>query len=265
MNPQLQALQDNGCYEAQGFGGNANPTYSGIGLLGHPGIDEHCGYGTPIKALASGKVFSLYPVDHPASDGYTAIMTLCSTPLEDFEFLYGHVSEIDVQIGDVVNAGDVIGKEGNHGPIYSGNRLITLAEQAAGNHEGSHRHYQKRPVLKTRKLNGVALNNGQGVNPDAYGFYYQVYAPNNGYAGCVDWTVPLFNRNLFVGASGYDVFLLQRALVLEGYATFTPTGNFGPMTLAAVISYQKANNLPATGYCGLLTRARLNWRYSQLS
>jgi hypothetical protein len=33
---------------------------------------------------------------------------------------------------------------------------------------------------------------------------------------CVDWTLPLFNRNLSILSSGYDVYLLQKALVREG-------------------------------------------------
>ena len=61
--------------------------------------------------------------------------------------------------------------------------------------------------------------------------YYQV--AENGFNGCTDWS-----------------YLLQRALVLEGCGSFSPTGNFGPLTLAAVIKYQIKHGItPNAGYC----------------
>src|SRR6195952_5607296 len=151
MDP-INTLIRNGCFEGQGFSLNLNPSYDQGGLLGHTGVDVNCGWGTPVAALASGLVYSTYPIDAPASDGYTAVFTICETPLEVFEFSYGHVSEIDCQIGQQVKAGDIVAKEGNHGVGYVGNRLITPAEQRAGDHEGSHRHYQKRVVFKTQRM-----------------------------------------------------------------------------------------------------------------
>lgn len=262
----MKVPQDIGptCVEGQGFGQNFNPSYHLGGLIGHTGIDVNCGWASPIAALCSGIVYSTYPVEHPASDGYTAVFTLVETPLETFEFSYGHVSEIDCTIGQQVKVGDVIAKEGNHGTVYSGNTLITLAMQAAGDHDGHHRHYQKRPVFKTKNpgtnqvlttANGAYYNDG----------FYQVYDYQNGFNGCVNWDAPLFNRSLGLFNTGYDVFLLQRALVLEGYATFDPTGYFGPLTRSAVQRYQKAKGLEQVGSVGPLTRQALNATYSQLS
>jgi len=68
-----------------------------------------------------------------------------------------------------------------------------------------------------------------------------------------------FNKNLYFGMRNTDVLLLQKRLVKEGFATFTPTGYFGLKTLQAVISYQKANFIsPAVGYVGEITRKSLN-------
>lgn len=256
------------CMEGQGFGQNYNPSYHNGGLLGHTGIDINCGYGTSIQALCSGLVYSTFSVEKPASDGYTAVFTLVETPLEIFEFSYGHVSEIDCQIGQQVKTGDVIAKEGNFGTVYVGNTLITLAQEQAGDHDGHHRHYQKRPVIKTKNLSDVienlGLSNAQGWYKDAEGYYYQTYDYFNGFNGCVDWTLPLFNRNLSVGSTGYDVYLLQKALSLQGFATYAPTGFFGLKTLASVIQLQGVWGLPQTGFVGQLTRAKLNSLYSQL-
>jgi hypothetical protein len=263
--PQLNTLLTHGCFEGQGFGKNYNPLYRDGGDLGHPGVDVECGYASPINPLARGFVYSMYTPDHPANDGYTAVFTVCETPLEVFEMSYGHVSEIDCKTGDYVTPQDIIAKEGNHGPVYSGNTQITLAMQAAGDHRGHHRHYQKRPLIKTSQLRGVGLQTANGTYRDAMGNYYQVYAPYNGFRGCIDWTAPMFPRDLGFLAVGYDVYLLQKAMVREGFATYAPTGNFGALTFASVRAYQKAHSLPATGYCGPRTRALLNASYSQLS
>jgi peptidoglycan hydrolase-like protein with peptidoglycan-binding domain len=267
MEPKLQELVvTDHCAEGQGFALNYNPSYHDGGLLGHTGVDVSCGWGTPVAALADGYVYSTYPIEHPASDGYTAVFTIVETPLEVFEMSYGHVSEIDCQIGQQVKVGDIIAKEGNHGTVYSGNTLITLAMQAAGDHRGAHRHYQKRPVIKTQTLHGTALSTAEGTYRDELGNYYQVYDFENGFNGCVDWTQPLFPRDLFVGRSGYDVYLLQKAIVLEGCGSFDPTGYFGVLTLAGAIALQKKHGIsPTLGYVGPLTRAYLNAAYHQLS
>jgi hypothetical protein len=189
--------------------------------------------------------------------------------LETFEFSYGHVPEIDCQIGHHVKAGDVIAKEGNHGTVYSGNVQITLAMQAAGNHDGHHRHYQKRPVIKTKNLQDtldhMGLSNSQGWYQDSEGFYYQVYDYDNGFNGCVDWTLPLFNRDLQQGMKGYDVCLLQKALVLEvGFDPRFCIGIFGPKTFDGVKGLQAKHGIDQVGRCGPATRGYLNSVYKQL-
>lgn len=62
-----------------------------------------------------------------------------------------------------------------------------------------------------------------------------------------------FTQNLTVGSTGAEVTQLQTTLGV------TPvTGYFGPITKAAVVKYQIANNISGTGYVGPLTRAALN-------
>lgn len=264
----------NACYQAQGFGSNPNPLYNGEGIKGHPGIDIHCGYGSPIISPVNGLVFSTFQPERPATDGYTKIAIYVETDLEMGEFEIGHVSEIDCKIGDRVTIGQVIGKEGNKGPVYSGDTLITLAQQAAGNHDGSHRHYQWRPVgAKNARMTGVPCLSQNitypdhvtnGVWHDANGMVAEMYDHANGYDGCVDWTAPLFSRNLYPGMSGYDVFLLQKALIKFG-ATFTPNhGTFGPSTLYWLMKFQSAHGLIPAPVCGPGTRAILNTAYPPL-
>ncbi len=257
------------CTLGQAFGGNQNTFYAGQGLKGHPGCDEHCGYGTDIASYVDQFIYTLYPVGAPANDGYTAIFGIVETDLEVFEWIEGHVSRIDVSIGDSVKKGQVIGAEGNHGVVYQGPELITLAMQAAGDHRGSHRHIQKRPLNKVR-LTSVSkqyLRTRDRVPyRDDNGFYYEIVMPYNGYAGCVDPLAPLFPRDLFVGRTGYDVLLLQRAMCHRGYLSQENCiGTFGPKTAAAVIKYQAWYGInPMLGYCGPRTRAVLNEEFSQV-
>jgi hypothetical protein len=70
-------------------------------------------------------------------------------------------------------------------------------------------------------------------------------------------TKKLFLKDLKLGSFGTDVKYLQARLGMP-MDTFG-FGIFGLKTKAAVIAYQKANNItPAVGYCGQITRASLN-------
>ena len=89
-----------------------------------------------------------------------------------------------------------------------------------------HRHYQKRPVKKVTHTDPSKhyLQTGNGIYLKD-GNYYEIYDYDNGFNGCTDWTAPLFNRNLQKGMTGYDVYLLQKALVLEvGFDRQTASG-----------------------------------------
>jgi hypothetical protein len=70
-----------------------------------------------------------------------------------------------------------------------------------------------------------------------------------------------FTKNLSYGSRGEDVSELQKILLAQGYLklrTGLPTGWFGPLTRAALIKWQTANGVPATGVFGPLSRAKMN-------
>src|SRR5215510_15301380 len=90
-----------------GVGGRRNP-FGGRGYEYHEGQDIDAAYGTPVQVAATGKVVvagrqrgygNVVYVDHGA--GLTT--------------RYGHLSEIDVRVGDAVLRGQVIGKVGSTG------------------------------------------------------------------------------------------------------------------------------------------------------
>ena len=77
-----------------------------------------------------------------------------------------------------------------------------------------------------------------------------------------------FSTDLMVGSKGADVMNLQKVLnmnaatqVSSGTSAGAPgyeTSTFGPATKAAVMKWQKSAGLPATGYFGPLSRAKVN-------
>ena len=70
-------------------------------------------------------------------------------------------------------------------------------------------------------------------------------------------TAAAFTSDLEFGMDGADVLHLQNLMTSKGYMTATPNGHFGPATQAAVTAWQKASGLPATGYFGPLSRAKI--------
>jgi len=74
-----------------------------------------------------------------------------------------------------------------------------------------------------------------------------------------NYPIHQFETNLKQGMSGDEVKLLQWVLVEAGFLEEKyKTGNFRVITFNAVRQFQKANGIPATGFVGALTRAKLN-------
>jgi murein DD-endopeptidase MepM/ murein hydrolase activator NlpD len=89
------------------FGNRFNPFTGGGGEF-HPGLDFRGEIGDPIKSTASGVVnFAGY------QNGYGNVVRISLD--NGYEILFGHMSEIDVQQGQTVQAGDVVGKVGSTG------------------------------------------------------------------------------------------------------------------------------------------------------
>ena len=71
------------------------------------------------------------------------------------------------------------------------------------------------------------------------------------------------NKNLNFGENNDDIKIVQNALFDLGFIKNQEniTGYFGPMTLAAIKSFQKENNIPVTGFIGEKTRKIINNLY----
>ena len=253
------------------FGGNANPSYKGVGLRGHTGEDTDNGFGSVIHSPFDMYVYKVLTPANPARDGsgFTGVFGIVDDGIECFEYLIGHCNPT-VSQGTHIAAGTQIGTEANHGMVYEGGVQITLAMQQAGDKRGAHRHNQKRPVLKVRHtqpgftyLDLYSDSPAGSIFYDANGFYYQAWNYGNGYNGCIDPAKSVFQRDLAIGVSGYDVFVLQNILVREGCGNFEATGYFGNLTLAAMMKLQnKVGILPDAGYFGPKTRTLLQNKYN---
>lgn len=69
------------------------------------------------------------------------------------------------------------------------------------------------------------------------------------------------NQNLQLGDSGQAVIVLQKFLEFKKFLTLpngVTEGYFGNITQLALIAFQRSIGLPATGYCGLMTRAAID-------
>lgn len=66
------------------------------------------------------------------------------------------------------------------------------------------------------------------------------------------------DKNLSYGSKGSQVTELQEFLIDRGFLQGIATGNFYSLTLKAVKTFQSANNIPSTGYVGILTRTSIN-------
>ena len=67
-----------------------------------------------------------------------------------------------------------------------------------------------------------------------------------------------FSSDMTVGDSGADVTALQNRLTQLGIYSGPITGYYGPLTAAAVRSYQTSRGISPVGVVGPLTRAMLN-------
>jgi murein DD-endopeptidase MepM/ murein hydrolase activator NlpD len=74
----------------------------------HTGVDMACPVGTPVTNVMGGQVtFAGY-----SNAGYGYLVIVENQGVQSF---YGHLSRIDVQVGQTVGAGDVVGASGNTG------------------------------------------------------------------------------------------------------------------------------------------------------
>lgn len=96
--------------------------YKGISYhqKGHKGVDIAAPAGTPIKSSISGEVIGVFDNDTQGYRGYGNSVLVKGK--DDMYYFYAHMSSVNVQIGDKVKSGDVLGGVGSTGNS-TGNHL----------------------------------------------------------------------------------------------------------------------------------------------
>lgn len=111
-------------------------------LIGHNGIDIVAPWGTPILAVAAGKVTDCK--NNPG--GYGKHVRIFDGK---YEHTYGHLSEIRVDVGEEVVMGQEIGLMGNTGFVVSGATPFWKHNPYAG----THLHYGIREMKRVSVVN----------------------------------------------------------------------------------------------------------------
>lgn len=198
-----------GTYHISQLFGENPQYYSQLGLKGHNGIDLACNIGTDVLASHDGVIVQA----NVGSDGYTWVNIVSNDTYKGTHYstIYGHLSHMNVTIGQSVKRGDVIGKSGNSG------RFTT----------GPHLHWQFQ----------FCDEKGNRTNT------------NNGYNGAVN-QLPFidfgfgdfkFTRTLKKGMQGDDVKAMQKLCYIFGYWDYPKyafTGYFGDYTNGRVVDIQ---------------------------
>lgn len=99
----------------------------GTCLEGHNGIDIVRPWGTPILSVCKGKVVEV----KDDSGGFGKHIRIIG---ERYEWVYGHLSQIEVSLGQMVDAGTQIGLMGNTGFVVSGATPYWKYNPYAGTH-----------------------------------------------------------------------------------------------------------------------------------
>lgn len=192
----------------------------------NPGTDYAVPTGTPIKAVADGTITGIVTT-FKGSGGRMIFQSFPSGHNAD----YLHLSRIDVQPGQAVKQGQIIGLSGASG----------LGKE---NGYGPHLHFSFR-------VGGKSTMGAGNIDYEAFLGGAPAPAPAAP-APVASGARPYRGRELRRGEpAGPDVLYLQNKLGVN------PTGPFGPKTHAAVVAFQASKGLKADGIVGPRTWAAL--------
>jgi murein DD-endopeptidase MepM/ murein hydrolase activator NlpD len=196
----------------------------------NPGTDYAVATGTPIKAVADGTISGIVTT-FTGSGGRMVFQSFPSGHNAD----YLHLSRIDVQPGQAVKQGQIIGLSGGSG----------LGKE---NGYGPHLHFSFRvggkSTMGAGNIDYELFLATQNRSP--------VVAPAKPSVAPAKESRPYPGRWLRRGEpAGPDVLYIQNKLGVN------PPGPFGPKTHAAVVALQKKHGLLADGIIGPLTWSKL--------
>ncbi len=201
----------------QWFGENPALYRACCNLEAHSGWDIVRAHGTPILCVQAGKVVD---VKHDVGGNGKHVRILC----EDNEWIYGHLSRIDVTLGQEIEAGHQLGLMGNTGFVTSDPTPYWKYNPYAG----THLHLTRYPVHNK-------LGRYNRYYPSGDKTY--VLDQDNGYRGAAD-----FKPSDFTGHAATDELKASDRVALLA-ATAQAEGHKDATALWAVVRFLKAFSL----------------------
>ncbi len=240
------------------------------GAREHEGLDMLAPLGTPIVSPTEAVVIRV-------GDGARSGLYVSTANPGGETFVYMHLNEAaDIDVGDSLDAGDLIGFVGNTGNASGG---------------AAHLHFELRedreptdPIDRLTRtftlreqieaLDGILEDVddpdelAEFLVDEYLGTFMQARAQNIELPDEIEDALPataratpagLPQRDLTIGSQGADVVALQSFLIASGHLNLaTPTVYFGTLTQAALAEYQRTHGItPASGYYGASTRAAI--------
>jgi hypothetical protein len=193
----------------------------------------------------------------------------------DETYVYMHLDEVaDIDEGDQLETGDLIGYVGNTGNAAGGpahlhfelrenrrasNPLPRLTDEFSLQEKMRFVENMLDEVRNDEELATFLAGEylGEFVRAQAQGISIPRLVAERLPGSLADGSSP--SRDLTIESEGVDVSVLQSILIAKGHlAIDAPTGYFGPLTEAALALYQRENGIsPAAGYFGPITRAHM--------
>lgn len=122
------------------------------GTYKHEGTDFSVPQGTPVRAAASGAIVFAGTAGTGLTSGRTGYAVVIRHAVGDT--YYGHLSKIDVKVGDRVSVGQTIGASGGQ-----------KGTPGAGNSTGPHLHFEYRPQSgSTKTVDPLGFLRSMGVS-----------------------------------------------------------------------------------------------------
>ena len=237
----------------------------------HEGFDMMALEGTPIVTPTEAVVIRV-------GDGSSSGKYVSTANPGGETFVYMHLSDVaDIDEGDVLEEGDLIGYVGNTGNASGGAAHLHFEIREDREPTDPFERLTREFILKDKMEFVERMLDDADDADELAKFLAAEYQNVFVAAGAQGLDVPemitdelpltarttiatgLPARDLELGSSGPDVVALQSRLISEGYLDLTTaTDLFGPLTQAALIRYQTAKGItPASGYYGALTRASM--------
>lgn len=186
----------------------------------HQGLDMACAVGTPIVAATAGTVAYA-----GISGGYGNLVTI-NTRAEPSQTRYGHLSRIDVKMGQDVTQGQVIGLSGG-----------TKGAFGAGDSTGPHLHFEIR--IGGKPVNPAPLIGGASAQLNAPGILPGLTGPTTAAAWADNLTAITKNLSDPKFWSRTGVFILGGALLLIALAKIFSMTDVGQTAIQSTKSLIK--------------------------